>query len=418
MQLRVVQCGQCGGAIQLHQQDDQGVCRQCRNTVTRAQALQEEAKLVRRFPNPTPLRLGMKGRFLGKDYELIGRMVFGMREEGVTYYWHEFQMVAADGDVFFLEYEVDEGQTLWKTSRSFTPTHPLDPLEATRLSVGSHIRLEESSARVTQDATTATLFLVEGELTYAAQAGDKYSYIEAVYGNGFYVVEWKPDEVEFYQGHHLSYQEVLEAFALQEALARYHAAQTRQRSRGWFAGACVLVAILAFVGYGVARISGTEVAKGSTSISRVDPVKGYDFPQVITLGPSDRVLRLELQASMRQTSAWIIGVLISEDGNELVGLGEEFWDEVGVDSDGRWHEWDLQARSSFRITEPGNYRVRVYIQKDRPQASYGSVGYRLYAHALYPRYLMLLGIACTTLAVVFGLLAMTVNLARAVKEKE
>jgi len=38
------------------------------------------------------------------------------------------------------------------------------------------------------------------------------------------------------------------------------------------------------------------------------------------------------------------------------------WDESGTDSDGAWHESDLNTSTSFVLVKPGNYFVRVRLK--------------------------------------------------------
>jgi len=379
MRLRVVKCEKCGGTVPLRQGATSGQCQQCGATVSLAEAARAEEALARRFPNPTPLRLGMKARVKGTEYELTGRIVLGMVEEGVTYYWNEFELISADGDCLFLEY--DEGR--WKLMETFVPKHPIGPDEAARLRRGSRLSLEDDVTIVTE-INRATVHFVQGELTYAATVGDRVTYLDAGYGNEFYTVEWSEDEIEFYRGRMLSDREVLIAFGLRKELAALEAIAHRQRSQRIFAAVCLFLSLVAFIGWGVSLGGGTVVSHGEIPLTSITADGARFGPVNLNSG----VHRLVIHASMTQASAWVAGILESEDEIELVGTQRDLWDESGYDSEGAWHEWDLRSQSDFVIKQPGRYYVRLYAEPDTPYGSYGNVGYELRRGVIYPVYLL------------------------------
>lgn len=391
MRLRVVKCEKCGGTVQLRQGVSSALCQQCGATVSLAEALRAEEALARRFPNPTPLRLGMKARIKGTEYELTGRIVLGMVEEGVTYYWNEFELISADGDCLFLEY--DEGR--WKLMETFVPKNPLGPDEAARLRSGSRISLDDGVAIVTQ-ISQSTVHFVQGELTYAATVGDRVRYLDAGYGNGFYTVEWSEDEIEFYRGRMLSDREVLIAFGLRKEIAALDAIGNRRRSQRMFAVVCLFLSLMAFIGWGASLGGGTVVGHGEIPLTSIT-ADGTRFGPV-NLNPG--VHRLVIHGSMTQASAWVAGVLESEDEIELVGTQRDLWDESGSDSDGPWHEWDLRSQSDFVIKQPGRYYVRLYAEPDTPYGSYGNVGYELRSGVIYPMYFLFYAIVALIVSII------------------
>jgi hypothetical protein len=183
-----------------------------------------------RFQNATPLRVGMKATFDGKDYRLRARLVLGMEEDGETYYWDEFEMVAANGDRFFLEY--DEGQ--WRRLDPFEPEQPLSTERARRLRVSSRINLDGHEATVTQ-MSAATVYVVDGKPTWQARVGDRSFYVDAHRLNRFYAVEWNDDGIEHYRGGPLSRRDVYRAFGLSDQLAALETGERRRGYRVWLA---------------------------------------------------------------------------------------------------------------------------------------------------------------------------------------
>ncbi|MCS6859237.1 MAG: DUF4178 domain-containing protein [Abditibacteriales bacterium] len=401
MRLRVVKCEKCGGTVQLQQGAASAQCQQCGATVSLVEVLRVEEVLVRHFPNPTPLRLGMKAHIRGTEYELTGRVVLGMVEEGITYYWNEFELVSADGDCLFLEY--DEGR--WKLTETFVPQNPIGPNEAARLRPGARLVLNGGAVMVTE-ISRATVHFVEGELTYAAKVGDQVAYLDAGYGNITYTVQWSEDEIEFYRSRMLSDREVLVAFGLRKELAALEAREKRRRSQRMFAAVCLFLSLVAFMGWSVSRGGGTLVGRGEVPLRSI-PADGVRFGPV-NLNPG--VHRLVIYASMTQASAWVAGVLESEDKVELVGTQRDFWDERGYDADGPWHEWDLRSQFDFVIKQPGRYYVRLYTELDTPSGNYGNAGYELRSGVIYPMYFLFYAIAALTVSIIVFCISMPENL--------
>lgn len=397
MRLRVVNCQQCGASAQLRDGATSTTCASCGSPILLDGILRSESRLARQHPNPTPLRVGMKAKFGGKEYELIGRVVFSTVEEGETYYWNEFQLLSADGDCFFLEY--DEGQ--WKQMESFVPQTPIGPQEANGLRIGSSLSLDNTPCTVTHQGVS-TIRFIQGELTYAAKVGDQRHYLDAKSVNRVYSVEWNEDEIEFYKGRFLSERQVLVAFDLRKQVAALDRAEKIRASRNLFAAACLLMAILAFLFWAVSLSGGATVSKGSVPIDSVS-ADGVRFGP-ITLNPGQRIHRLVIWGNMREASAWVAGVLETADGTELIGTQRDFWDESGYD-DGYWHEWDLRAQTDFVVKQPGPYFIRLYTEKDPSRGTFQNVGYELKGGVLYPHYLMTFGIVALLVSVLFFCIA-------------
>jgi hypothetical protein len=393
MRLRVVRCEKCGGQVQLRQGAASAECSRCGEAVTLVEALRREREAARQYPNLTPLRLGMKAMLRGQEYELIGRLVLTTQEEGTTYQWEEFELISADGDVLFLEY--DEGQ--WKLMEPFVPEKPIGPQEIAGLGKGSSVSLDGVNAHIT-DMGRAEVRFVEGELTFAATVGDTRGYVDATAFNQLYVVEWNEEEIEFYRGQPLSERELFLSFGLREQLAALDIQDRKRRSQQVFAVLCLGLSLISFIAFGIALSSGRVIREESVAIASV-PKEGVRFGP-ITLNQA-RVYRLVIHGSMREASAWVAGVLAGADGRELLGTQRTFWDESGHDSDGYWHESDLRAQSDFVITKPGTYRIHLYAERDNPTGSYGAAGYRLLGGAIYPSYFLTYAIVMLILAVIF-----------------
>lgn len=399
MRLRALKCPKCGAPVQLRDGAESTVCEQCGSPVLRDVLDKEERKLARKYPNPTPLRLGMKGRFRGREYELIGRIVLGMREEGQEYRWDEFELLSEDGDVLWLEF--DEGE--WRLMESFVPLTPIGPEQIAALTPGASVALDQTHVTV-QEKNQSTIRFIEGELTFAARVGDRRNYMDASAFNRRYVVEWTEDEIEFYRGRPLSHRDVLVAFNLRDELRALEHREKGQRSKKLFAAVCLGVSLLSFVGWGMSALSGRLISRHSTVVSSAMGSEGVRFGP-ITLDPALYVHRLVIRGDLREASAWVAGVMEAADGSELLGTQHDFWDESGTwyeeGQSGTWHEYDLRAHTDFLVKDRGPYYIRLYAEPDTPTTASQVIGYELYGGILYPTYFVWYAFITLALAILF-----------------
>ena len=393
MRFRVFTCEKCGAPVSFVDGAENATCERCGAVVPLESVLGEEHNRNRRFKNVTPINPGMKARFGAVEYELIGRIVWSMVEEGTTYYWQEFQLVGEDGSTYFLEF--DEGQ--WKLSQKFTPLTPFDP-NAESYAPGRHVHLDTTAATVT-DRAVGKIEHIEGELTYRAQVGDQIQYLDAKRLNTFYSVEWTEDSIEYYRGKYLSAREVYQAFDLKELLAEIDRKAKARASRSRFAMVCMGTSVVAFILWAMSFGTGQIVSQNSVPVSQIGP-DGVRFGP-IQLKEVNRVHRLEVSGQMRESSAWVSGVVETAAGDEFFNAQGDFWDESGTDSDGYWHESDLSATSDFVITKPGEYYVRLYAERDTPTASNQVAGYRLMAGVLNGAFPLAFAITALVVSIIF-----------------
>lgn len=392
MRLRPVACAQCGAPARLTEGETKTACSRCQAEITLDSARALEARRARQYPNRTPIKIGMRGMVRGREYEVIGRMVFSMREEGDLYYWDEWQLLAPDGHVLYLEH--DEGH--WKLMEPFVPTDPIGPATASAIPIGAAVQLDQESARVLQRAES-TLCHVEGELNYAATVGQRRHYLDLGGPRHAYAVEWDDEEIEFYRGERLPYRQVLVAFDLRDELKAIEAVEQRRSSQRGFALICLTAAIVAMCGWVLASAPGRLVGRGMSAIAQI-PADGVRYGPY-TLALTHRVYRLRVTAQLREASAWVAAGIETAGEEEMMSVQQDMWDESGHDSDGPWHESVLHAQTDFTPARAGPYYVRLVAESERAagatslgqagaaSAARGTASFELYEGVLYPRYL-------------------------------
>jgi len=324
----------------------------------------QEQALAAAFPHRTPIRLGMKARIGGTEYEAIGRQVMRQHEEGQVYTWEEWVLASAEGHMLFLEY--DEGK--WKQSEPFIPEEPVGPEELMSAVPGRLLRLDGRSAMVS-DAGVYEVAFAEGEFPWLVLPGKRVAFRDATSGNRVYCVEWTEDEIEYFRGGFLDERQVYAAFGMREALTALARRELVNSSRRYFGAACLLAGALALVLWMMALGSGRTVANGNGTVQAVArPAAAGEDPGTrfgpIRLTAVNRVHRLEIRGRMQQQSAWVQAVLEDEGEQELMAVDREMWDESGYDSDGAWHESDLHAQAQFVLRKTGNYYIRIYAEPE------------------------------------------------------
>jgi hypothetical protein len=207
------------------------------------------------FANPTPLQVGMSGALFGKSYRVAGRVVLGTEQDGQTYYWNEFNLIAADGETATLVFEPTEHGGEWRLFILFEPENPITAADAATKRVGDPLNLEGTDVRVTL-VSRSRIYHIEGEAPEGEEVGDVAQYFNAEAGNTMIVVSWTGDEVECYRGiEKLPYATVKEAFGLQSDMPGSFGSfdglpDTEPSYISWMKPAGVLlVAIIAVVAY-------------------------------------------------------------------------------------------------------------------------------------------------------------------------
>jgi hypothetical protein len=165
------------------------------------------------FANPTRLRLGLRGEFDGKDYQIIGRVVMSVDVDGEIYYWNEFNLQTDAGESATLVYEEGERGGEWRLFTMFEPEYPLTAADAATKRVGDALNLTGVDVRVTL-RDISQVRRIEGQAPEGVEVGDSAQYFNAEAPGVMQVVSWSGEEIEFFSGVQLSPLVVESAFNL------------------------------------------------------------------------------------------------------------------------------------------------------------------------------------------------------------
>ena len=165
------------------------------------------------FNNPTPVQLGMTGKFSGKTYRVVGRVVLGEQEAGTVYYWNEYNLQTDSGESATLVYEVTERGPEWRWFELFEPQFPMTAEDAATKRVGDPLNLDGGDLPITF-RQTSRIYHTEGTAPEGEHVGSVADYFNAESGNSMQVVSWTGSEMEFYRGQTVAAAMVAVAFNL------------------------------------------------------------------------------------------------------------------------------------------------------------------------------------------------------------
>ena len=343
-----------GGRVEAH------VCSYC-GSVLDAQHDYAVLATYANMPRPdTPLRLGMRGRFEGVEFTIIG--ILGKTERyGVeTWAWVEHQLYSPTHGYAWLVRE-DSGHFTFSRRLRAQADHWLTPAEVERAehrpirSVGGHLYRYYSSG------AGETTF-IEGEFTWTPKLGEVTPEVEMVREDAIVTLSQSETEREIWLGTWVPAETIAETFGLDAvpSVRGLHPAQpfvpnrNRQFAKRWtlWGGLVALVVALAFAG-----ISGRQVHEAVFQPGQLPHVAEF------TLTETTQVAQLRLNAN--QQNSW------GSYAIELTGPGPGATPETlvdteraisfysGRDSDGTWTEGSQTATLRFRPEAAGQHRLTV-----------------------------------------------------------
>jgi predicted RNA-binding Zn-ribbon protein involved in translation (DUF1610 family) len=150
-------CPNCSGSISFAWAHSvQAVCPHCRSVVVRVDVnLTALGQVATVPPDVSPVQIGTRGRFDGRAFDVVGRVIYEYADGG----WNEWHLLFDDGENGWLS----DAQAEYAVSRLAGPGTPLPPADA--LQPGHRFRFEGRDY-VATTITTARYAGVEGELPF------------------------------------------------------------------------------------------------------------------------------------------------------------------------------------------------------------------------------------------------------------
>jgi hypothetical protein len=391
IELELLKCPQCGGSV-----DIQGgaeiktlVCSYCGSvldlTSEQAAVIGQTNKYIRPM---MPIKPGMECTFKEEVHQVIGWIRYEGWDDEERWRWDEWLLASATGKYRWLSYDTEEGFVL---QEKISPLAPFDPRRATSIQVPG------GTARVTERAP-ARVIALDGEMTWQCTVGDQVAYFEAQRGSARYSVEYTQDEIELFEGQALSDAEVWTAFGREDLVKKAKKTTEWNSAYKVLALFCVLLAFLSCLAAVAAGFTGKTLTTHQVQVSQGEGEAESIGP--ITIAQPEKVHRINLKAGGLPVNNWaVVDVSIRGEAGELYLFSGEFWDEEGRDSDGYWHENDLNASHLFKLENAGEYYLGLSMEEATVQSV--PVTVTVEEGLWLGRYFVTFMIICVVLAFIF-----------------
>lgn len=371
------------------------VCTNCGSQVAVKNGELITKKNKRRKASKTDLKLGLKGTLRGDTVEVVGWLLYRMKEEGRYYYWEEW-LLAGTKNLHWITYDHYS-----KKYHFFTRT--TQPLNKPHWNArrGSQFTVDGTTYRVLEKAT-GELYKIKGEIPWKAAVGEKIEYFDARRGSQRLSVEWTQNELEVFTGNEISRKEILQGFNLKKALEKLiHREKTHvhwYKIDEWVLGLFMLgvaFTVLAFI-FGKNVVYSETVQLCSNLEEATNPV--VSNCSSTTLGPiplenNNRVFQVRIKATSVAEQNWpyLLVELLDENRQPQRGFAGDFWRERWQEGGESGVESNTSKVVNYRLTDPGNYYL--YLELDKTQGydyiSQDTFEITVYDHVLLSRYFML-----------------------------
>jgi len=180
------------------------VCEYCGSVCENEQvvALQNQKKIKQEYAPLSFLKLGVKGNFLGREYQVVGRIRYESADEEDTWFWDEWFLMSPTGYPLWIQ-EDENGFTLL---RRYIP----DEFYEFSASVNV-IRLKNKTFELVESGWAKAIFL-EGEFTWKAKPGEMTTYFDYIRNNETLTVEISENEIQLFSGKKLDIADLKTAF--------------------------------------------------------------------------------------------------------------------------------------------------------------------------------------------------------------
>lgn len=378
-QVKSIQCTKCAAPITLLG-DRRVLSITCSYCGTCLDAL-DNYKIIKQFKDlerpKVPLKIGMKGKFKGAEFTIIGIIEFTETDAWGNYPWVEFLLFSETHGYAWLCLEnghyvlVREVKDIPDRNVSFN-----EPVKTRGFKAKDKffVNFESSSAKVTY---------VEGELTWVAGIDDRIQYLDAIAPPYIYSIEQGPTEKEYSYGEYLDGQEVHKAFGVEEKPApkgvfscqpfRVHPVIKAVSIAGIFYAIISLAAII----FMQISYKGHDVSWQSVQ-GLANTVEGRSNP--IPIKDAKNLISMELSSPLDNAWAFYDISVLDESGEEVYGFGKALSYYHGYEGGESWSEGNSRESFYFKVPKPGNYTLLISAEGGEGESE---IGQRMLDRPLY-----------------------------------
>lgn len=352
-------CPNCGGSFELPRQGDPAltaVCPYCDSILslegTVAGVISKNAQKQR-----MPLEIGDKGTIQGKQYEIIGRMMY---RDSTGWPSREYLLWGEGAGYLWLEEE--SGNFI-----AYKPTSQGPPLKQVRAMLPKQKMTIAGQSFTYYGPGRSSLQYVDGALPWLARVGDTQRYMEFIAPPMAYSIEVSGDkEMERFIGQHIEALDVYEAFGRGD---RYQPpseagiATPNPVHAGWWTAA-----IMTGVFVGLNLLLGLSTFGSGTEVTSMYLRAGQQtgVSDVFTVDEGDRVMSMTIETQTDNSWVYVEAELTDAESDELMGVtASEVSYYHGYEDGESWSEGSRSETRYFKPPPAGQYQLSVEAEWDQ-----------------------------------------------------
>lgn len=397
--VKQLQCPNCGSSLsQFNPASQTIVCKSCNSYVAVGvgdpSVLGVGGKLDIGLPTK-PIKVGQTGTFNNVKCFVLGRVEYEGWDSEDRWRWTEWLLGAADGRMFWLSYDKEDGFVLFHKVRIKSQFNPLSDRT---------IPVGDKQHAVVRERYPAKIRGAEGELTWQAKAGDHLRMVEAASGGKRYSIQVSEAELELYEGAALDEHKVAEAFGDTKWMNKAKANQNRQFLMSYSGMFMLVFAVFSLILAAGFWNSGKSVHKQSVTLNRTTPTVVIPLDLQSVNRPVR--IRAKLDHSLPVNTFAEIDVSITDPTDtDTEVFGSEFWYETGSDSDGPWSEHDYSGGGKFVPTTKGIHQLEITMGETSASVTSLRVMVEVYENHVLPLWFLVYGGGCAIVGLLFMALA-------------
>ena len=353
--LRSIKCPKCGASISLAGGHNvtHVICSYC-SYALELQKNNAAAYIVKKVFLPIkPLRIGQKGKLKGVDYAVIGLVGYRQQDEDGVYEWLEYLLFSPTHGYVWLCYE----ESHWVLVHEVKEIPDIDISRSTPVRTSFSYRDKNFKLF---ECDYASIFYLEGELTWDARIGDKILYSDSVCPPYMFCTEKRNGEIEYFFGEYIFPKEIKEAFGYETPMSlKVGPCEPVGSVKGKsLALSALITAVFVLILSYSFSFSGKRVESFSTKIGLKEDVY---ISEPILLDDPSAVYSIDMW-SPGLSNAWAFAdVQLIDDKEEYKIANCQFNTSYyfGYEEGERWSEGEVNDIKYFKIPAAGNYKFVV-----------------------------------------------------------
>lgn len=314
----------------------------------------------------TPLKIGNTGKLFGIQLQILGSIKYSQRQEGKTYRWENLYCKGADGNEYWIDYDMYSDQYRLYKEVAFD-------LQKFRESKGTLIRPENRDVLTVVEMGLGSVDNIQGQIPYDIQQKNKVRFIDAIGGKGTYSLEFSETFAHLYAGQNVSKVVLFNAFGLRD-LAKKTQQKINSRIKWKLVNKVMIIPIVVgILGLMVSFVANTTIYEGEITVC--DETNTTCTEDAELIGPFEFsfwpvIYRFTVQTDLKAVSSsvanetWISVTteILNESREPINGIYYDMYNEYWIEGGERGYERVDSVSHDLRVTEPGEHYIVMYAE--------------------------------------------------------